>query len=196
MEAFLAGADAVMQVLRMALLSIAFVFGAICLLDWAVRTRKISPFNAVARFCRSTVDPFIAPLERRVVRAGGTPAAAPLWALAAVVIGGILLLTMLDVIRSEVIRSIVASQSGAAGIFHLLVSWTFTILKIALVVRVISSWLPISPHSPWIRWSYLLSEPILAPMRRIVPNLGGLDVTPILAYFLLNLTESILFRLM
>ena len=196
MEAFVSGADAVMQVLRMTLLSIAVVFGAICVLDWAVRTRKISPFNAIARFCRSTVDPFIAPIERRVVRAGGAPAAAPLWALAAVVIGGILLLTVLDVIRSEVIRSIVASQDGAAGIFHLLVSWTFTVLKLALVVRVISSWLPVSPYSGWVRWSYLLSEPILAPMRRIVPSFGGLDLTPILAYFLLNLTESILFRLM
>ncbi len=196
MEAFVSGADAVIQVLRLTLLSIAFVFGAICVLDWAVRTRKISPFNAIARFCRSTVDPFIAPIERRVVRAGGVPAAAPLWALAAVVIGGIVLLTLLEVIRSEVIRSIVASQDGAAGIFHLLVSWTFTVLKVALVVRVISSWLPVSPQSGWVRWSYMLSEPILAPMRRIVPSMGGLDLTPILAYFLLNLTESILFRLM
>ncbi len=196
MEAFMSGADAVIQVLRTALLSIALVFGAICVLDWAVRTRKISPFNAVARFCRSTVDPFISPIERRVVRAGGTPASAPLWALAAVVIGGILLLTFLDFIRLGVARSMIASQGGSAGIFHLLVSWTFTILKIALLVRVISSWLPISPYSPWVRWSYLLSEPILAPLRRVVPNLGGLDITPILAYFLLNLVESLLFRLM
>lgn len=190
------GVGVVIDVLRTVLLSIALVFGAICLLDWAVRTRKISPFNAIARFCRSTVDPLIVPIERKVVRAGGTPAAAPLWALAAVVVGGILLLTFLDFIRLGVANSIIASQSGAGGIFHLLVSWTFTILKIALLVRVISSWLPVSPYSAWVRWSYLLSEPILAPMRRIVPNLGGLDVTPILAYFLLSLTESLLFRLM
>ena len=190
------GVGVVIDVLRTVLLSIALVFGAICVLDWAVRTRKISPFNAIARFCRSTVDPLIVPIERKVVRAGGTPAAAPLWALAAVVVGGILLLTFLDFIRLGVANSIIASQSGAGGIFQLLVSWTFTILKIALLVRVISSWLPISPFSVWVRWSYLLSEPILAPMRRIVPNLGGLDVTPILAYFLLNLTESLLFRLM
>jgi len=196
METFLAGADAVIQLLRTVLLSIAVVFGAICVLDWAVRTRKISPFNAIARFCRTTVDPFISPIERKVIRAGGTPASAPLWALASVVIGGILLLTLLDVVRIEVIRSIVASQEGAAGIFHLLVSWTFTILKLAIVVRVISSWLPISPYSPWIRWSYALSEPILAPLRRIVPNFGGLDITPILAYFLLSIIESVLFRLM
>jgi YggT family protein len=196
METFLVGADAVIQILRTALLSIAVVFGAICVLDWAVRTRKISPFNPVARFCRTTIDPIISPIERRVIRAGGAPASAPLWALAAVVIGGILLLTLLDVIRIEVIRSIVATQQGSAGIFHLLVSWTFTILRFALIVRVISSWLPISPYSPWIRWSYALSEPILAPLRRIVPSLGGLDITPILAYFLLSIIESILFRLM
>jgi YggT family protein len=196
METFLAGADAVILVLRTALLSIAVVFGAMCLLDWAVRTRKISPFNAVARFCRSTVDPIIAPIERTVVRAGGTPAAAPLWALAAIVIGGILLLTVLDMIRLEVVRSIIASQEGAAGIFHLLVSWTFTILKAAIIVRVISSWLPISPYSRWVSWSYRLSEPMLAPLRRVVPNLGGIDITPILAYILINLIESALFHLM
>jgi YggT family protein len=196
MDAFMVAVGVVIEVLRTVLLSVALVFGAICILDWAVRTRKISPFNAIARFCRSTIDPLIAPIERKVVRAGGTPAAAPLWALAAVVVGGILLLTFLDIIRLEIAQSIIASQNGAAGIFHLLVSWTFTILKIALLVRVISSWLPISPFSIWVRWSYFLSEPILAPMRRIVPNLGGLDITPILAYFLLNLTESLLFRLM
>jgi YggT family protein len=195
METFLFVLGAAIQVLRTALLSIALVLGVICILDWAVRTRKISPFNAIARFCRSTIDPFIAPIERKVVRAGGTPASAPLWALAAVVIGGILLLTLLDVIRLEIARSIIASQGGSAGIFTLLVSWTFTILKLALIVRVISSWLPISPYSAWLRWSYALSEPVLAPLRRIVPNLGGLDITPILAYFLLNFIESLLFRL-
>lgn len=196
MDSFLSATDAGVQILKTVLLWIAVVFAAICGLDWAVRTRKISPFNAIARFCRSTVDPLIAPIERKVVRAGGTPASAPLWALAAVVVGGILLLSFLDLVRTQVVLSMVAGQNGAAGIFHLLVSWTFWILKFALIVRVISSWLPISPSSGWIRWSYALSEPILAPLRRIVPNLGGLDITPILAYFLLNIIESVLFRLM
>ncbi len=195
METFLGAADAVIQILRTALLSIAVVFGAVCVLDWAVRTRKISPFNAIARFCRSTVDPFISPIERKVVRAGGAPASAPLWALAIVVIGGILLLTLLDVIRIEVISTIVASREGSSGIFQLLVRWTFNILKVALIVRVISSWLPISPYSAWIRWSYALSEPFLAPLRRIVPAFGGFDFTPILAYFILGFLESLLLRL-
>jgi YggT family protein len=112
------------------------------------------------------------------------------------VIGGILLLTLVDIVRYEVISSIIASQEGPAGIFHLLVRWTFTILKAAIVVRVISSWLPISPYSPWVRWSYALSEPILAPFRRIIPTLGGLDLSPIVAYIVLQLLEGLLLRLM
>ena len=70
MDAFMVAVGVVIEVLRTVLLSVALVFGAICLLDWAVRTRKISPFNAIARFCRSTIDPLIAPIERKVVRAG------------------------------------------------------------------------------------------------------------------------------
>jgi len=116
--------------------------------------------------------------------------------LAVIVIGGILLLTAIDMIRLEVVRTIMASQEGAAGIFHLLVSWTFGILKAAIIVMVISSWLPISPYSKWVSWSYRLSTPILAPLRRVVPNLGGLDITPILAYILLNIIEAFLYRLM
>jgi YggT family protein len=171
------------------------VFGVICLLDWAVRTRKISPFNAIARFCRSTVDPIIAPIERRIVRAGGTPASAPLWALAAVVIGGILLLTVLEAIQLGVIKSVTTARAPG-GIPYLLVSWTFTILKAAIIVRVVSSWLPISPYSKWINWSYRISEPMLAPFRRIVPNFGGLDLTPIIVYILLSVLQSFVLQLM
>lgn len=195
MEAFATGIDVGVQVLKIALLSVAIVLAIICVIDWAVRTRKISPFNAVARFFRSSIDPFIAPVERKVLRAGGTPASAPLWALVAVVVGGIIIISVLDFIRAEVVRATYFSTQGSAGIFRLLVSWTFSILKIALIVRVVSSWLPVSPYSMWISWSFRLTEPILAPLRRIVPTLGAFDITPIVAYFLLGLIQSFLLRL-
>lgn len=195
MDALATGADVGMQVLRTALLSAAAVLAVICVVDWAVRTRRISPFNAVARFFRTSVDPFIAPVERKVVRAGGTPASAPLWTLVAVVVGGIIIISILDFIRVEIVRAMYFSSQGSAGIFRLLVSWTFSILKIALLVRVVSSWLPISPYSKWISWSFRLSEPILAPLRRVVPTLGAFDITPIIAYFLLGLIQSFLLRL-
>jgi YggT family protein len=195
MEALSTGVDVGAQVLRTVLVVLAGVLAVVCVVDWAVRTRKISPFNSVARFFRSTVDPFIAPVERKVVRAGGTPASTPLWALAAVVIGGIIIISIVDFIRLEIVRASYYSTQGSAGIFRLLVSWTFSILKIALLVRVVSSWLPVSPYSKWISWSFRLTEPILAPLRRVIPTLGAFDITPIIAYFLLGLIQSFLVSL-
>ncbi|MFP5354024.1 MAG: YggT family protein [Gemmatimonadota bacterium] len=53
----------------------------------------------------------------------------------------------------------------------------------------ISSWVRVSPYSRWVRWAYTLSEPILRPLRQIVPTLGMIDITPIIAYLLLGLLE-------
>lgn len=196
MSSALYGLDSALAIVKLALLAMAVVLAIFCLLDWAVRTRRVNLFGGVARFSRTKIDPFIEPIERRVVRAGGNPANAPLWALAAVVIGGILLVSVLDFIRAEVLAAGFAIQSGPSGIVRLIVSWLFDVLRIALLVRVVSSWLPISPYSPWIRWSYSLSEPILKPLRQVIPSLGPIDITPIIAYFLLGFIQGAVLRLL
>lgn len=184
--------DAVIAAVRGAALFVVIVFGAICIVDWAVRTRRINPFNPVARFFRSTIDPFIAPIERRVVRAGGMPSAAPWWALVVAVVAAILLVTLLGFLRGQIAAVEFATATGTRGIFALLVSWTVAFLQIALLVRVLSSWISVSPYSPWIRWSYAATEWILRPLRAVVPMLGPIDITPIVAYFLLALARGLI----
>jgi YggT family protein len=188
--------DTVLGLVRIALLVLAVVLAIFCLLDWLVRTRRVNVFGSAARFARSKIDPMISPIERRVVNAGGNPASAPLWALAAVVIGGILVISLLDFLRAEIFGLMFAVQSGPGGIFRLIVSWLFDFLRIALLVRVVSSWLPISPYSKWIRWSYTVSEPILKPLRQVIPTLGMIDITPISAYFLIGLIQGAVLRLL
>ena len=65
--------DSAIYVLRIALLVAGGIFLVIAVLDWAVRTRRVNPFSVVARFCRRVIDPMLAPIESRVVRAGGIP---------------------------------------------------------------------------------------------------------------------------
>lgn len=174
------------------LVVIAAVLAVVALVDWLARTRRISPFNPVARFFRTAIDPLIAPVERRVVRAGGMPHAAPWWALVFVVVGGIVLLYLLRFVHGQLLLAAAATGLGASGMLRLAVRWTFAILQIALVVRVISSWIRVSPYSPWIRWSYVLTEPILRPLRSVIPPLGMIDVTPIVAYFALSLLQALI----
>ena len=188
--------DQIIQAVRFAVLVIAVIFAVFCFIDWLVRTRRVNLFGPIARFCRSRIDPVLEPIERKVLRAGGNPQTAPLWGLAAVVIGGILLISTLDFIRAQAIGVAFATRSGAGGIFELLVGWTFDILRLAILVRVISSWLPVSPYSKWVRWSYVISEPILKPMRQIIPTMGPIDITPIIAFFLLGFLQDAVLRLL
>ena len=182
--------DQVLGAVRFVVVIAAGVFVVFCIIDWLVRTRRVNMFGPLARFARSRIDPILEPIERKVVRAGGNPASAPLWALAAVVIGGILLISLLDFFRAEMIALTLVVQGGGGGVFKLLVAWTFGFLRIALLVRVVSSWLPVSPYSPWIRWSYAITDPILNPLRQVIPAMGPIDITPIIAYFLIGLIQG------
>jgi len=182
---------AFVQVVRQVLFWLALVVAIVALLDWLVRTRRVQPFGAIARFCRRYVDPLMVPVERRVVRAGGQPSAAPWWSLVVVVVGGLLLITLLEFLGGFFLQLFWGvSSPGRFGM--LLVSWTFGVLRIALIVRVISSWFQVSPYSRWIRWSYVLTEWMLAPLRRIIPTFGPVDITPIVAFLLLALLQGFL----
>lgn len=188
--------DQLLGVLRLALLVTAGIFAAFCLLDWLVRTRRVNLFGPLARFSRARIDPLLEPIERKVVRAGGNPVSAPLWALAAVVVGGILIISVLDFLRAEILGLAFAVQSGPRGIFKLLVAWTFDFIRIAILVRVVTSWLPVSPLSPWVHWAYVVSEPILRPLRQVIPTMGPIDITPIIAYFLIGFLQGAVLRML
>lgn len=180
----------VREVLKVVLLWGAILVAGIAVIDWMVRTRRITPFSPVARFFRQRIDPLLEPVERRVLRAGGLPANAPWWALVAIVVLGIVLLALLDFLGGLVADVMVGVSDGPAGILRLLVFWTFTLLRIAIIVRVIASWLPGGAYSPWIRWSFTLTEPILRPLRRVIPPFRQIDLTPLIAFFGLGILEA------
>jgi len=171
--------------LRVALFVAAVVMGIVALVEYLVRTRRISPFSGVARFFRRSIDPLMVPVERAVMRAGGQPAAAPWWSLVAVVVGGLILLFLLDIVGG-LLQQLALGVSDPRILPIIFVSWAFKLVELALIVRVLSSWLPISPYSRWIRWTYPLTNWILVPLRRVIPNLGMIDITPIVAYLLLS----------
>ncbi len=186
--------DAVLHVLQPALFIAAVALGAVCSVDWLVRTRRIGPFSPVARFFRTSVEPLMLPMERRIVKAGGTPTHAPWWTLVAVVVGGIVVLSLLEFVRDQLATLAFAASGGSGALLRLFVRWTFAGLKLALLWRVISSWVGGSPQMRLWRWSFVVTEPFLAPLRAVLPAVGPFDISPIAAYFILGLVESFVLR--
>lgn len=70
--------------------------------------------------------------------------------------------------------------------------WAFWLLILA---RVIISFTRMDPYHPIRRTVHELTEPILAPIRRILPPSSGLDFSPLIALLLLELVRMVLFRL-
>ncbi len=69
------------------------------------------------------------------------------------------------------------------------------VLAIIIFVRAILSWFATSPNSQVVLFLDRITEPILAPLRRIVPRLGMVDITPMIAIIILILIASLLSRL-
>ncbi|MCB5256246.1 MAG: YggT family protein [Candidatus Cloacimonadaceae bacterium] len=65
------------------------------------------------------------------------------------------------------------------------------IYNLIIFARVIASWLVQNPYNPIYRFLFSMTEPILGPLRRMMPNMG-LDFSPIVAYLLLNILKRIL----
>ena len=190
MDKVLDGYRLFVVVVKNVLFWLAVIAAVIALVDWAVRTRKLNPFGPIARFFRRFVDPLMVPIEHRIVRAGGQPSSAPWWTLVFVVVGGLLLIWLLDFIGGLIVGAMIGVQSPQ-GIARLLLSWAFALIRVAIFVRIISSWFQISPWSKWIRWSYVLTEWFLAPLRRVLPTFGPIDVSPLVALLLLYLVQSV-----
>ncbi len=77
-------------------------------------------------------------------------------------------------------------------IFKLLDLYTFIIF-----IRVILSWVHLDPSNPLVQLIYSLTEPVLRPLRLLI-SLGnmGIDLSPILALFLIQLFKKFLVRLL
>jgi len=68
----------------------------------------------------------------------------------------------------------------------------FYLLSLAILARVLLSWVRVSPYHPAVELLYQITEPVLAPLRRVIPPVGMMDISPIIAMFLLRIIGQVL----
>jgi YggT family protein len=180
-----------LSLLRYAVFAVAALAALAALGAMAVQRRVLNPFGAPARTLRRLTDPVIRPFERRLLRAGGNPQNAPWWLLGTAILGGILVITIVEWVIRQLYILVIAAGSGGRSLLYLLVDWTFSLLVLALFVRVVGSWFGVSPYRKWMRPFVALTEWFLAPLRRVLPTFGPFDISPFVAYFLLYIVRSV-----
>jgi YggT family protein len=70
------------------------------------------------------------------------------------------------------------------------------VLNIAILARVLLSWIPLDRDNRFVVLIYEITEPILGPIRRVVPSFGGLDLSPMLGLILVEIMERVLLSIL
>ena len=73
-----------------------------------------------------------------------------------------------------------------------IVSTLLTVLWFAIFARAIVSWFPIDQDGPIVKVLDAITEPILGPLRRVVPRVGLFDITPMVAILIIIVIQSVL----
>lgn len=77
-----------------------------------------------------------------------------------------------------------------------LVQFLSKIFYVLILARVVLSWVSPNPGNPLVGFIYRLTEPIMAPVRKLIPSAGGMDFSPMLVLAGIWVAETVLVRLL
>jgi YggT family protein len=77
-----------------------------------------------------------------------------------------------------------------------LINAVFTVYGYLILARIVVSWIGVDYGQPWVQLLVRLTDPFLDPFRALIPPLGGIDFSPIIAFLVLNMLRSVAVRLL
>lgn len=155
----------------------------IVLVRFILQLVKANFYNPLSQFAVRATQPLLKPIRRVVPSIAGLDTSSLLLAivLQALLIAFVMTLNGLAV--DNLLSLLAWSVIGIASLF-LKIFW------LAMIIMVIVSWIAPGSHNPAAELAYQISEPVLAPFRKWVPNLGGMDISPIFAFIAIQLIQS------
>jgi len=157
----------------------------------AANQADLNPFGWSSLTIRRLTDPFIGPVRRALMGFGVDPKYAPLVTILLVVLVGWFALQLVSTIVNTLGGVIVSLGRGAFVPIIGYVLYGMVSLYILLIfIRIIFSWGMASYSNRVMRLLVNATEPMLGPLRRIVPLVGTFDISPIVAFMILWLLQS------
>ena len=179
------------RVLVFAVFSVALV---VAVTHWAVKHGHLTHFGPLPRMVRQLGGPLLKTFERRLHRSGGNPADAPYTLFWIALLGGLGLIFVVQWLVGLVYSMAYSASAGPGALLRFVVNLAFSILMLAILIRAFASWFGVSPYSKPMRLVYGLTSWLIDPLRKLIPPIGMIDITPMVAYFILYFVRSMLLR--
>lgn len=154
----------------------AVLLAIVLLLRFWMQAVRVRPPQPVAQFTFHLSDWLVKPLRRVLPGAGGYDWASLL---------GAFLIALLSILINVWLFTSLPVQMILLLALLRFIQWIFYGFMGLIIIEVIFSW--VNPHAPLAPFIRALTEPLLRPLRRVVPLIGNIDLSPLVAILLLQI---------
>lgn len=155
----------------------------IVLLRFILQLVRADFYNPLSQFIVKATQPLLTPLRRIIPGFAGLDLASLILAILVQLLLMIVTLTLMGInVGGVIAQLLVWSMIGVTSLF-------LKVFFFALIISVILSWVAPGSYNPGAQLVNQICEPLLAPFRKLLPNLGGLDISPIFAFITINLID-------
>jgi len=160
------------------------LYATLVVLRFLLQLTRADFYNPISQFIVKATAPVLNPLRRVIPGVGGMDTAS--LALAWIV-------TTLEQLAVLALGG-TGFQPAAAALLAIpaLVALVINIFLFAILIQVIISWINPGSYNPVLGLIHSLTEPLLAPVRRRMPDMGGLDLSPMVVMIGLVVLEMLL----
>ena len=154
----------------------------VVLLRFILQLVRANFYNPICQFIVKATQTLLKPMRRVIPSIFGLDMSSLVLAILVQMVVFAIVLT-LSYIPFNILGLLLWSIIGVTALF-------LKVFFFAMIISVILSWVAPGSTSPGAELVNQITEPALAPFRRFLPNLGGLDISPILAFMIIQLIQS------
>lgn len=157
----------------------------VVLIRFLLQVAKADFYNPLSQFMVKATAPVLNPLRRVIPGVGGLDIAALVLALA---LQCVMILLVFLIATGGLVNPITLLIGTFAGIANNLVNIYF----FGIIISAILSWIPPAQNHPVAQLIFQLVEPALAPFRKLLPDMGGIDISPIMAIMIFQVIRILI----
>ncbi len=165
--------------------AVAGFFLFIIVLRFLLQAARADFYNPISQFVIKATNPLLVPVRKLVPGFGGFDIAALVLLVAVELVAIILSLLIMDYSPLPVTNIAIWAVLGGVGLFLKLYFW-------GILIMIVASWLAPQSQNPALVLLRQIVEPVMKPIRKMLPDMGGLDISPIIVFLAIQVLEVIL----
>ncbi len=150
----------------------------------------LNPFSAPVLFVRRWSDPLVDPVRRGLLNFGFPPNAAPLVTILITILLGYFAVRLSDDLIETLVRVSYSARTGRPiALVGSILYGALAVYATLIFIRIVFSWAQLSYSNRIMRFLINATEPLLGPLRRMIPPFGFFDLSALVAFFIIQLLQ-------